>query len=345
MAEVRAFQIIHGEGIELLDQSLLPGEERYLVLRDLESVCEAIRELRVRGAPLLGLTGAGAHAIAAVTRGEDEATLAAAAAEIIATRPTAVDLATLTRRALAAALEASPGSDSRARKLWLFAESFAAQRLAEDRAMGQFGAPLLPAGRAVLTHCNTGTLATAGIGSALGVIRTAWEQGRTPEVYATETRPLLQGARLTMWELGRLGIPATLLPDTAAPGLIASGRIGAVITGADRIAANGDSANKVGTYGLAVVAERHGVPFFIAAPLTTVDLATPGGAGIPIEFRPEHEVGGYRDERWAPIGTRAYNPAFDVTPASLISAIVTEAGVLRAPYERSLEAAFKSGSR
>jgi methylthioribose-1-phosphate isomerase len=195
---------------------------------------------------------------------------------------------------------------------------------------------LLAPGAAVLTHCNTGALATGGIGTALGVIRVAWERGSLARCYATETRPLLQGARLTAWELRRLGIPATLVPDTAAASLIASGAVQAVITGADRIATNGDSANKVGTYGLAAVAARHAVPFYIAAPRTTIDPACPSGAAIPIEFRDGREVGGWGEVRWAPDGLEAYNPAFDVTPAGLITAIITEAGVARPPYSRSL---------
>ncbi len=194
----------------------------------------------------------------------------------------------------------------------------------------------------MLTHCNTGALATGGIGSALGVIRTAWEGGRLAHCYATETRPLLQGARLTAWELKNAGIPSSLLPDTAAASLISSGRVQAVITGADRIATNGDSANKIGTYGLALAAQRHSVPFYIAAPRTTIDPACDSGAGIPIEFRDASEVGGYAGVRWAPEGTGAYNPAFDVTPADLISAIITEAGVVRAPYQQSLRDLLKA---
>ena len=179
---------------------------------------------------------------------------------------------------------------------------------------------------AVLTHCNTGALATGGAGTALAVIAEAWRAGRIERCYATETRPLLQGARLTMWELGALGIPATLLADVAAASLIASGRVKAVITGADRIVANGDGANKVGTYGLAAVAARHGVPFYLAAPASTFDLATERSADIPIEFRADEEVGGYGEQRWSPSGGGAWNPAFDVTPAELIAGIVTEHG-------------------
>lgn len=210
------------------------------------------------------------------------------------------------------------------------------RRKREDLALARHGAALLPEGTAVLTHCNTGALATGGIGTALGVIRVAHAEGQLAHCYATETRPLLQGARLTAWELARAGIPASLLPDTAAAALIASGRIQAVITGADRIAMNGDSANKIGTYGLAVVAARHGVPFYIAAPRTTIDAGCESGRGIPIEFRADEEVGGFGGQRWSPEGLGAYNPAFDVTPGELISAIITDAGVARAPYGSSL---------
>jgi len=325
-----------GEGMVLIDQTVLPHEERWLTLRDVEGVCEAIRTLRVRGAPLLGLAGAGALAIAAETRGGSEAALRAAADEILGTRPTAVDLGTVTRRALAAAL-AEPEEPQRAAVLWAFATGFAGQRAAEDAAIGAFGAELIAPGSAVLTHCNAGGLATAGIGTALGVVRAAFEQGRLTGCYATETRPLLQGARLTMWELRRAGIPATLLPDTAAASLIASGRVQYVVTGADRIAANGDAANKVGTYGLAAVAARHGVPFLIAAPRTTFDGACPDGGAIPIEFRSADEVGGFGGVRWAPAGAEAYNPAFDVTPAELIAGFVTERGVLRPPFGPAIE--------
>jgi len=327
-----------GRGVILLDQTVLPHEERWLELRDIAGMCEAIRMLRVRGAPLLGLAGAAALAIAASTRGASNAELEAAADEIIETRPTAVDLATVTRKALAAAL--AEGESARVDVLWSFAGAFAAQRAAEDRAIGEHGAALIAPGSAVLTHCNAGGLATAGIGTALGVVRVAFEQGRLVRCYATETRPLLQGARLTMWELTRAGIPATLLPDTAAASLIASGRVQYVVTGADRIAANGDAANKVGTYGLAAVAARHGVPFVIAAPLTTFDAACADGSGIPIEFRAAEEVGGFGDARWAPPGGAAYNPAFDVTPAELIAAFVTERGVLRPPFAASIAKAL-----
>ncbi|MGE5594871.1 MAG: S-methyl-5-thioribose-1-phosphate isomerase [Hyphomicrobiales bacterium] len=340
MPDVIPLRLLPGE-IELLDQTLLPHEERYIPVRDVPTLCEAIRSLRVRGAPLLGLAGAAGLAIAARTTGPSEAALRAAAAEIVATRPTAVDLAACTHAALGAAL--SLPESERDAALWAFAANLRDQRLREDRAIGEFGAALLAPGDAVLTHCNTGALATGGMGTALAVIRVAFEQGKLSRCFATETRPLLQGARLTAWELARLGIPATLLPDTAAASLIASGRVQAVITGADRIGANGDSANKVGTYGLAAVAARHGVPFYIAAPRTTIDLACPDGAHIPIEFRAASEVGGFGGQRWAPDGLDAYNPAFDVTPAELIAGIITDCGAVRPPYRQGLSAIMRGG--
>ncbi|MBA4179689.1 MAG: S-methyl-5-thioribose-1-phosphate isomerase [Anaerolinea sp.] len=331
-------RILRGECLEVLDQTLLPGEERHLALRDVAALCEAVASLRVRGAPLLGIVGAAGMAIAAERGDASDGALRAAYERIAATRPTAVELASIARLGLEAALAAGQSPAMRRAALWAFVEGHLARRMAEDLDLATRGASLLPQGCAVLTHCNTGALATGGIGTALGVIQLAWQQGKLERCYATETRPLLQGARLTMWELAKLGIPGTLLPDTAAASLIASGRVQAVITGADRIARNGDTANKVGTYGLAAVAARHGVPFYIAAPVTTIDPSCPDGAAIPIEFRPPEEVGGFGGVRWSPPHVAAYNPAFDVTPAGLISAIVTEQGVLRPPYASAIAA-------
>lgn len=327
---------LRAHSIELLDQTLLPGEERYIELCHIDELCDAIRALRVRGAPLLGIAGAAGMWLAAETGDASDAALVTAAEQLIGTRPTAVDLAARVHEAKEVAGVSGYELEPRRAALRAFAEAVMVERREQDEAMGRFGAELLAKGSAVLTHCNTGALATGGIGSALGVIRTAWNQGVLKECFATETRPLLQGARLTMWELSRLGIPATLLPDPAAASLIASGLVQAVMTGADRIAANGDSANKVGTYGLAIAAARHGVPFYIVAPMSTVDLACPNGAAIPIEFRADIEVGGFGSQRWTPDGMPTYNPAFDVTPADLISAIVTEHGVARPPFATSL---------
>lgn len=324
--------------VEILDQTELPHRETWLRIASVDGMCEAIASLRVRGAPLLGICGAAGVAIAGEERGTSEATLRAAAEEIAATRPTAVELSWGARAAVEAALRESDQPAERRERLWQFVDAHMARRVREDLELARHGAALLPAGAAVLTHCNTGALATGGIGTALGVIRVAHAEGRLVHCYATETRPLLQGARLTAWELVRAGVPASLLPDTAAAALIASGRIHAVITGADRIAMNGDSANKVGTYGLAAVAARHGVPFYIAAPRTTIDPDCADGGRIPIEFRAETEVGGFGGQRWAPDAIGAYNPAFDVTPGELIAGIITEAGVARPPYGNSLRA-------
>ena len=331
MSGYTPIRILPGEGIEVLDQTLLPHEERYLRLQTVAAVAEAIRSLRVRGAPLLGVTGACGMAIAGEERGVGREALAGATAELKATRPTAADLGAMIDEALAA-VEGVAGEEERRAALWGFAERALARQRERDAALARHGRELPGLEGAVLTHCNTGGLATGGEGTALAVIAEAWRAGRVERCYATETRPLLQGARLTMWELGALGIPGTLLPDTAAASLIASGEVSAVITGADRIAANGDGANKVGTYGLAAVAARHGVPFYLVAPISTFDAGTPSGEAIPIEFRGEGEVGGFGGERWSPAGGGAYNPAFDVTPAELIAGIVTETGVLRPPY-------------
>ena len=338
MSDVVPLRFVPGLGIDALDQTHLPHDVRYVRLATVDAVCEAIGSLRVRGAPLLGLVGAAGLAVAAEREGTKDSVLAAAAERLASARPTAVDLRARTEQALTIALAEPPAH--RVERLWAFADQLLASRIAEDRQIGELGAALLPPGTCVLTHCNTGALATGGIGTALGVIRVAWEQGRLAHCYATETRPLLQGARLTAWELAQLEIPSSLLPDTAAASLIASGRVGAILTGADRIAANGDTANKVGTYGLAAVAARHGVPFYIAAPTSTIDRDCPSGAGIPIEFRADAEVGGFGRERWSPGGLGAYNPAFDVTPAELIAAIVTERGVARPPFGQSVAAFF-----
>ena len=335
MADVSPVRLT-GRLLVVLDQTALPHSETWLELRDLDAICEAIASLRVRGAPLLGIVGAAGMAVAADAHGAGQPELRRAAERIAATRPTAVELQTGSHQALARALEVPEGERSTA--LWEYAATYLEHRIREDRQLGLHGAALLAPGSSVLTHCNAGALATGGIGTALGVVRVAWEQGRLAQCFATETRPLLQGARLTAWELKQAGIPATLLPDTAAASLIASGKIQAVITGADRIAANGDSANKVGTYGLAAVAARHGVPFYIAAPRSTFDPDCPDGAHIPIEYRDDAEVGGFGGQRWSPDGLDGYNPAFDVTPAELIAAFITECGVIRAPYGVSITA-------
>jgi len=317
--------------VRLIDQRALPGRVRFLRCATTAELCDAIATLAVRGAPALGAAGAFGVALAAVTE-PDARAVRRAAVRLAAVRPTAVNLRWGVERALAAFAEG--GAD---------AALAAAQAIAEDdvrrnRAIGRHGLALVPPDAVILTHCNTGALACVGWGTALGVIRAAAEAGVRPRVLAGETRPLLQGARLTMWELDRLGIPAALVPDAAAAALMAGGGIDLVIVGADRIAANGDVANKIGTYSLAVAAHHHGIPFVVAAPTSTVDPATPDGAAIEIEERDPGEVLALQGVRIAPAGATARNPAFDVTPARLVHAIVTEVGVARAPFRRALAA-------
>jgi methylthioribose-1-phosphate isomerase len=296
-----------GEALHILDQTLLPAEERWLRCESAEDVADAIRRLAVRGAPAIGLAAAYGLALE-VRRGGD----ARAAAELLgATRPTAVNLRWALDRALAAADPLG------------FAEELAARQLEQDRAIADHGASLIPPGSRVLTHCNTGALATGGAGTALGVIAAS----QPAHVWVDETRPLLQGARLTAWELGNAGIDFEVVPDASVGTLMARGMVDAVCVGADRIAANGDTANKIGTYTVAALAARHDVPFYVAAPVSTIDLETPDGAAIPIEERAPEEVSATFPAR---------NFAFDVTPAELIGAIVCERGVLRAPYPETL---------
>ena len=303
--------------VRLIDQRRLPGELVLLECRTVDELCEAIRTLAVRGAPALGAAGAMGIALAAA-RGEP---LEAAAERLRATRPTAVNLAWGVGRALAAL---DPAAE---------AIRIAEEDVARNRRLGAHGAELLPVGARVLTHCNAGSLACVGYGTALGVIRAAHETGRRPSVWVDETRPVLQGARLTAWELQRLGIPCTLVADAMAASLMASGDVDAVLVGADRIAANGDIANKIGTYGLAVLARHHGVPFYVAAPVSTLDPDCPDGGAIPVERRRAEEVVSLGGVAVAPEGVEVENRAFDVTPASLVTAYVTEEGVARSPGE------------
>ena len=317
-----------GDRVRLIDQRRLPGELVVMEARTVDELCEAIVELAIRGAPALGVAGAMGVALAAVT-GED---VADAARRIASTRPTAVNLTWGVERALSA-------EDPVAEALRL-----AADDLERNRRLGANGAALLESGARVYTHCNAGALACSGYGTALGVVRSAAEQGLRPTVWVGETRPVLQGARLTAWELDRLGIPARLVADVSAATLMSAGEVDCVVVGADRVAANGDVANKVGTYGLAVLAAHHGVPFYVAAPLSTVDPACPDGSAIPIERRPAEEVTELAGRRIAPPGVAAENRAFDVTPAELVTAIVTEAGVARPPYGPSLAALLAASS-
>jgi len=322
--------------LELLDQTLLPGRVNWIACRNVPIVVEAIRSLRVRGAPAIGIAGGYGTVLAAaeatrlaLSPATALAHVRARAAELASARPTAVNLRWAVARCLRA-LDALPaGAPAAALGTTLLAT--AREIHAEDEllcaAIGRHGAAALPLG-GVLTHCNTGGLATGGAGTALAAITTAWDQGRRFEVFADETRPLLQGARLTAWELVQGGIPVTVLCDGAAAALLASGRVGSCIVGADRIAANGDAANKIGTYGLALAAAAHGIPFFVAAPSSTFDLTLATGAGIPIEERAADEVLAPLGVPAAPAGARAYNPAFDVTPARLIRGLITEHGLI-----------------
>jgi methylthioribose-1-phosphate isomerase len=317
--------------VRCIDQRALPGRLKFVTCRTVDELCDAVATLAVRGAPALGAAGAYGVALAAHTMRTNRE-VRSAARRIARTRPTAVNLAW----GVAHALDAF--EDGGAVAALAEAERIAADDVARNRMLGEVGAALVPDGARVLTHCNTGSLACVGYGTALGVIRAAHDRGRRPRVFVDETRPLLQGARLTMWELMRLGIDATLVPDVAAASLMARGEVDLVAVGADRIAANGDVANKIGTYPLALAARHHGIPFYVAAPASTIDLATPTGSAITIEARAAEEVTSVRGVRIAPPGTVAYNPAFDVTPARLVTAIMTEAGVARPPYRRSLPA-------
>ena len=310
-----------GDRLELLDQRLLPEQSVYVTCRNAEEVAAAIRDMVVRGAPAIGCAAA-----FGVVLGKGSAQ----SHEVLAkSRPTAVNLFwALERMKKAQNLEAEA--------LAIYEEDLAA-----NHALGDLGAALIPQGARVMTHCNAGALATAGYGTALGVIRSS--KGKNISVIANETRPYLQGARLTAYELVQEGIPCTLITDSMAGHLMSRGEVDVIVVGADRIAANGDVANKIGTYALAVLAKRHGIPFYVAAPLSTFDPAIPDGSHIPIEERPAAEVTGYRDARWAPEGVSVRNPAFDVTPAELITGIICEKGVILAPTRQKLQALMSTG--
>jgi methylthioribose-1-phosphate isomerase len=326
--------------IRLLDQTRLPAEEAYVEIDDCRALAEAIREMRVRGAPALGVAAAYGLALAAnrsssTNSKELLAQMEEAAALLRSTRPTAVNLAWALERVMGAA-RGSTGVAKTAEATLSEARRIHREEIEAGRAIGRFGAELIPAGATVLTHCNTGALATAGYGTALGVIRTAHEQGKRIHVLVDETRPLLQGTRLTAWELQRLGIPFTVIVDSAAGEMMRRGRADCVIVGADRIAANGDVANKVGTYSLAVLAKENSLPFYVAAPTSTVDLSIATGDDIRIEERPPEEVTTVAGKRIVPEGTVAANPAFDVTPSRYITAIITEKGIARPPFDEAL---------
>lgn len=330
-----------GAALELIDQRILPDRVEYVRCTSANEVAHAIKAMVVRGAPAIGCAAAYGVALAALRASESNAdpalALPAALEALAASRPTAVNLfwALERMRNRWEALTAT-APVVLARGLLAEAQAIQAEDIAGNRAMGRLGAALLPASCRVLTHCNAGALATAGYGTALGVIRSAIEAGKRIAVIADETRPFLQGARLTAWELQHEGIPVTLIADGAAGHLMSRGEVDAVIVGADRVAANGDVANKIGTYMVAVLARRHAIPFYVACPLSSIDLSLPTGADIPIEERGLEEIQGFAGKRWAPEGIDVRNPAFDVTPAELITALVTERGIARAPFGRSL---------
>ncbi len=333
------------EGVRFLDQTKLPLEETYVLATSYQQVADVITTMVVRGAPAIGVSAAmgvalGVKQSKAVNLAALKTEFEAIAKTLATTRPTAVNLFWAIERMKTrfTALVEQPGATSESISEALITE---AQRMYEEdiaacKAMGANGAELLPKEGGVLTHCNAGALATCGYGTALGVIRAAVERGHNVHVYADETRPFLQGARLTAWELMHDGIPTTVICDNMAASLMRQGKIRAVVVGADRIAANGDVANKIGTYNVAILAKEHGIPFYVAAPWSTIDLATPSGDLIPIEQRPAIEVTHHAGKQLTPHGVEIENPAFDVTPAKYVTAIITERGVLRAPYAESL---------
>jgi methylthioribose-1-phosphate isomerase len=332
------------QGVRFIDQTKLPLEESYVLATTYEQVAEVIVTMVVRGAPAIGVSAAygialGARHSEATTAAEFAPEFERICARLAGTRPTAVNLfwAIDRMKRLFAVLRAADYSMEIVKEQILAeADAMYEEDIAACKAMGAFGAALLPEEGGVLTHCNAGALATCGYGTALGVIRSAVEQGKRIHVYADETRPFLQGARLTAWELMADGIPTTVICDNMAASLMRAGRIQAVVVGADRIAANGDFANKIGTYNVAILAKEHGIPFYCAAPWSTIDLATETGDAIPIEERSPQEVTHHGGKQLTPHGVGICNPAFDVTPAKYVTAIFTERGVLRAPYSESL---------
>ncbi len=326
-------------GVVMIDQTRLPSEEKYVTCRTYEEVADAIRAMIIRGAPAIGVAAAMGVAlgVALAARAGLDAQFERICATLASTRPTAVNLfwGIDRMKRLYASIRHLPLEQIRER-LIAEAKLVCEADIEINRAIGRHGAPLVPDGRTVLTHCNAGALATAGYGTALGVVRAAVEAGKNIDVYADETRPFLQGARLTVWELQHDGIRATLITDNMAGHFLHRGHIGCVIVGADRIAANGDVANKIGTYGVAVLAKENNVPFYVAAPVSTLDLTLPDGTHIPIEERGAAEVTHLQGFRIAPEGTEVRNPAFDVTPNRYVTAIITEHGIARAPYNEAL---------
>ena len=333
-----------GNSLALLDQTRLPVEEVWNTYTDYRKVADAIRRLVVRGAPAIGVAAAYALCLAAMEyKGQNpeefQKSMAAASAELAASRPTAVNLFwALDRMGLALG---AAGCGAEALPILIReAEAIHREDVAMNRAIGAAGAAIVPHGARILTHCNAGAITTGGYGTALGVVRSAFTQGKVEMVYCDETRPLLQGARLTAWELVKDGIPATLITDNMAASLMAQGKIDLVLLGCDRMAANGDFANKIGTYGVAVLAHYHGIPFYSVLPSSTIDLSIPDGSHIPIEQREASEVTHFAGVRTAPEGVGVYNPAFDVTPHRLLTGIITEKGVIHPPFAEQLAERF-----
>ena len=336
------------DAVVMIDQRKLPAQEIYVRCKTASEVARAIRTMVIRGAPAIGVAAAMGIALG-MRKSKATGTQKLAAdfhttCELMAgTRPTAVNLfwaIDRMKRTFAAAAQAGESVDQIKDRLDREAQTIHDDDVASCRAMGAFGAAVVPADARILTHCNAGALATAGYGTALGVIRGAVEQGKRVTVFADETRPFLQGARLTAWELVRDGISTTVIADNMAGALMRQGKVDLVVVGADRIAANGDTANKIGTYTVAVLAREHGIPFYVAAPLSTIDLETPDGQGIPIEERSAREVTHIGPSQLVPDGATVWNPAFDVTPHQLIAGIITERGIFRSPYTESLARAF-----
>jgi methylthioribose-1-phosphate isomerase len=334
------------EGVRMLDQRLLPSEEKYLMLRSYDEVAEAIKKMVIRGAPAIGVSAAmgialGANQSVGTSVADLEDDLEYIFEVMGRTRPTAVNLFWAIERMRETFKRAKSLGDVEEIKKVLTSEALAIfdEDMAANRSIGKYGGALIPDGATVLTHCNAGALATAGdYGTALGVIRGARDAGKRVAVIADETRPFLQGLRLTAWELAKDDIPVTVITDSMAGHVMKSGKIDAVVVGADRIAANGDTANKIGTYMVAVLAKEHDIPFYVAAPMTTLDLSLESGEQIPIEERDPMEVTHIKEQQLAPDGIGVHNPAFDVTPNHLIGAIITDKGVARAPYKESLKA-------
>ncbi len=340
---IRGIQWLGGE-LRLLDQRFLPETETYFAAKNVADVQHAIGDMVVRGAPAIGITAAYGVVLAATacfrkSRSGWKELLKKDLVQLAAARPTAVNLTWALDRMKVCLRKVNGDPDS---VLLVEAQAIHQEDIAANRHMGELGAALLGADCGVLTHCNTGSLATGGYGTALGVIRNAWASGQVRDVFADETRPWLQGSRLTAWELVKDQIPVTLIADGAAAHLMAVGRVDWVIVGADRIAANGDIANKIGTYGLAIIARHHGVRFMVVAPLSSVDFDTQQGADIQLEIRPEQELLQLAGKRVAPDGAKGWNPAFDITPAELIDVIVTERGVVREPTAEKLAALAKT---